>query len=124
MVRYLRNHQNADGGYGLHIEGTSTMFGTALSYVTLRILGVGAGDCQLEAARVWVSWGVGWAVGAAWGQRRERELSFQQPRLPCATRAAQCRQARAPGCAASHADGLHQGPACSTPSPLFCLFLP
>lgn len=93
MVRYLRNHQNADGGYGLHIEGTSTMFGTALSYVTLRILGVDAGDRQLEAARVWVSWGVGWAAGAAWGQGGECELPFQQPRLPCATRAAHCRHA-------------------------------
>jgi len=30
MVRYLVNHQNGDGGYGLHIEGGSTMFGTAL----------------------------------------------------------------------------------------------
>ncbi len=30
MVRYLVNHQNSDGGYGLHIEGGSTMFGTAL----------------------------------------------------------------------------------------------
>jgi cycloartenol synthase len=30
MVRYLRNHQNEDGGFGLHIEGHSTMFGTAL----------------------------------------------------------------------------------------------
>ena len=30
MLRYLRNHQNRDGGYGLHIEGQSTMFGTAL----------------------------------------------------------------------------------------------
>lgn len=30
MVRYLVNHQNGDGGYGLHIEGTSTMFGTVL----------------------------------------------------------------------------------------------
>ena len=30
MTRYLVNHQNADGGYGLHIEGASTMFGTAL----------------------------------------------------------------------------------------------
>jgi cycloartenol synthase len=30
MVRYLRNHQNADGGFGLHIEGHSTMFGTGL----------------------------------------------------------------------------------------------
>jgi hypothetical protein len=30
MTRYLRNHQNEDGGYGLHIEGHSTMFGTGL----------------------------------------------------------------------------------------------
>lgn len=30
MLRYLRNQQNRDGGYGLHIEGQSTMFGTAL----------------------------------------------------------------------------------------------
>lgn len=30
MIRYLRNHQNQDGGWGLHIEGASTMFGTAL----------------------------------------------------------------------------------------------
>lgn len=34
MLRYLRNHQNADGGYGLHIEGASTMFGTALRWGT------------------------------------------------------------------------------------------
>lgn len=32
MVRYLYNHQNEDGGFGLHIEGGSTMFGTALRY--------------------------------------------------------------------------------------------
>jgi hypothetical protein len=30
MLRYLKNHQNEDGGFGLHIEGRSTMFGTAL----------------------------------------------------------------------------------------------
>ena len=30
MIRYLHNHQNPDGGYGLHIEGPSTMFGTGL----------------------------------------------------------------------------------------------
>lgn len=29
-LRYLANHQNEDGGWGLHIEGGSTMFGTAL----------------------------------------------------------------------------------------------
>lgn len=32
-IRYLRNHQNADGGFGLHIEGGSTMFGTSLKWV-------------------------------------------------------------------------------------------
>ncbi len=32
MVRYLSNMQNTDGGYGLHIEGHSTMFGTVLRY--------------------------------------------------------------------------------------------
>lgn len=30
MLRYFRNHQNEDGGFGLHIEGSSTMFGTGL----------------------------------------------------------------------------------------------
>ncbi len=29
-IRYFRNHQNKDGGFGLHIEGHSTMFGTVL----------------------------------------------------------------------------------------------
>ncbi len=32
-LRYLTNHQNADGGFGLHIEGESTMFGTGLKWV-------------------------------------------------------------------------------------------
>lgn len=35
MIRYLRNHQNKDGGFGLHIEGPSTMFGTALRYTSM-----------------------------------------------------------------------------------------
>ena len=40
MRRYLRNHQNEDGGFGLHIEGQSTMFGTVLSYAAMRLLGM------------------------------------------------------------------------------------
>lgn len=39
MIRYLRNTQLADGGWGLHTRDKSTMFGTVLSYVSLRILG-------------------------------------------------------------------------------------
>ncbi|CAI9282103.1 unnamed protein product [Lactuca saligna] len=44
ICRYIYNHQNRDGGWGLHIEGHSTMFGSALNYVTLRLLGEGAND--------------------------------------------------------------------------------
>ncbi|XP_072991104.1 cycloartenol synthase-like [Typha latifolia] len=70
--RYLYNHQNRDGGWGLHIEGPSTMFGSVLTYVTLRLLGERAdgGDGAMEKARNWIlehgsataitSWGKMW----------------------------------------------------------------
>jgi cycloartenol synthase len=54
IKRYLLNHQNEDGGFGLHIEGASTMFGTALSYASLRLLGMGPGDGPVRAAREWM----------------------------------------------------------------------
>ncbi|KAJ0089714.1 hypothetical protein Patl1_14042 [Pistacia atlantica] len=63
MLRYPYNHQNQDGGWGLHIEKCSTMFCTALSYVTLRLLGeeVDGGDGAIEKARKWIidrgAWG-------------------------------------------------------------------
>jgi beta-amyrin synthase len=65
--------QNQDGGWGLHIEGHSTMFCTALSYICMRILGEGP-DCGQDnacaRARKWIldhgsvthmpSWGKTW----------------------------------------------------------------
>ncbi|RXH71380.1 hypothetical protein DVH24_018735 [Malus domestica] len=72
ICRYLYNHQNIDGGWGLHIEGPSTMFCTALSYVTLRLLGeeIDGGDGAMDKARKWIldrggvtfipSWGKMW----------------------------------------------------------------
>ncbi|KAK1902941.1 Germinal-center associated nuclear protein [Dissostichus eleginoides] len=51
MVRYLRSVQLADGGWGLHIEDKSTVFGTALSYISLRILGVEPDDPDMIRAR-------------------------------------------------------------------------
>uniref|UniRef100_A0AAR2LUY4 Terpene cyclase/mutase family member n=1 Tax=Pygocentrus nattereri TaxID=42514 RepID=A0AAR2LUY4_PYGNA len=51
MVRYLRSVQLSDGGWGLHIEDKSTVFGTALNYTTLRILGVGPDDPDMVRAR-------------------------------------------------------------------------
>jgi squalene cyclase len=38
MAHYLRCHQQTDGGWGTHIESPSTMFGTTLCYVALRLL--------------------------------------------------------------------------------------
>lgn len=70
FVRYLRNMQNADGGWGMHTESHSTMFGTVLSYVTFRLLGVDASDAAACRAREWIrerggalsipSWGKVW----------------------------------------------------------------
>lgn len=52
IIRYLLNRAHAeDGGWGIHIEGPSTAFGTALNYVVLRILGVSADHPALVKAR-------------------------------------------------------------------------
>ncbi|KAF8310084.1 terpene synthase [Clavulina sp. PMI_390] len=41
MIRYLFNRAHPDdGGWGLHTESVSTVFGTGLNYTALRILGV------------------------------------------------------------------------------------
>lgn len=54
MSRYMLNHQNDDGGWGLHLEGASTMFGTVLQYISLRILGMSADEGPLVKARKWI----------------------------------------------------------------------
>ncbi|KAB2613204.1 beta-amyrin synthase-like [Pyrus ussuriensis x Pyrus communis] len=73
ILRYIYYHQNQDGGWGFHIEGHSTMFCTALSYICMRILGEGSDGGQDNAcarARKWIldhgsvthmpSWGKTW----------------------------------------------------------------
>ena len=73
ILRYIYYHQNEDGGWGLHIEGHSTMFCTAFSYICMRILGEGPDggeDNACARARKWIldhggvthipSWGKTW----------------------------------------------------------------
>ncbi|ESW07865.1 hypothetical protein PHAVU_010G165100 [Phaseolus vulgaris] len=73
ILRYIYYHQNEDGGWGLHIEGHSTMFCTALNYICMRILGEGPNgghDNACARARKWIqdhggvthipSWGKTW----------------------------------------------------------------
>lgn len=51
MMIYYKNHQQLDGGWGTHIESPSTMFGSTLTYVALRLLGLSpeTDDCMREA---------------------------------------------------------------------------
>nr|ABX75046.1 cycloartenol synthase 1 [Polygala tenuifolia] len=70
MCRYLYNRQNKDGGWGLHIEGHSTMFGSVLNYVTLRLLGEGANDGEgaMERGRDWILGHGGATMITSWGK--------------------------------------------------------
>lgn len=54
IKRNIWNHQNEDGGWGIHIEGHSTMFGTVMQYVTLRILGEDLSNPDLKRAQDWI----------------------------------------------------------------------
>jgi lanosterol synthase len=68
IKRYLFSRQNPeDGGWGLHIEGDSSVFGTAMNYTTLRLLGVDAEDPRMRMARDTL-WKLG---GALKGPHRE-----------------------------------------------------
>ncbi|EMC94222.1 hypothetical protein BAUCODRAFT_74539 [Baudoinia panamericana UAMH 10762] len=57
VIRYIFSMQNVgsknggDGGWGLHIEGDSSVFGTAMNYTTLRLLGVSPDDSRMRQAR-------------------------------------------------------------------------
>ncbi|KAF9616613.1 hypothetical protein IFM89_030782 [Coptis chinensis] len=73
ILRYTYCHQNEDGGWGFHIEGHSTMFGTTLNYICMRMLGEGPDggeDNACARGRQWIrdhggvtsipSWGKTW----------------------------------------------------------------
>lgn len=51
IKNYLYARQNEDGGWGLHIEGESTAFGTSMNYVVMRLLGADAEDPRMIKAR-------------------------------------------------------------------------
>ena len=68
MTLYLFNHQNKDAGWGMHIEGESTMFGTVMQYVSLRILGVDKNHEQLIKAREWIKNNGGATGIPSWGK--------------------------------------------------------
>ncbi|KAJ7623474.1 terpenoid cyclases/protein prenyltransferase alpha-alpha toroid [Roridomyces roridus] len=69
MIRYLMNRANPeDGGWGIHVEGHSTVFGTGLNYTALRLLGMDADHPVCTKARATLH-KLGGATGIpAWGK--------------------------------------------------------
>ncbi|RVX10780.1 Beta-amyrin synthase [Vitis vinifera] len=68
LLRYITNHQNEDGGWGFHIEGHSTMLGTTLNYISMRVLGVGPDDKAVAAGRKWILDRGGATYSPSWGK--------------------------------------------------------
>ncbi|WCJ40432.1 Lupeol synthase [Euphorbia peplus] len=71
ILRYIYNHQNEDGGWGLDIEGHSMMFSTVLNYICMRILGEGPNggiENACERARKWILGHGGATAISSWGK--------------------------------------------------------
>ncbi|KAM9961641.1 hypothetical protein ACTFIR_004497 [Dictyostelium discoideum] len=69
IIRYLFNRQNpVDGGWGLHIEAHSDIFGTTLQYVSLRLLGVPADHPSAVKARTFLLQNGGATGIPSWGK--------------------------------------------------------
>lgn len=68
MKAYIYNQQNEDGGWGLHIEGHSTMFGSCLNYVALRLLGEDLSNQQMQKGQQWILNNGGATKIASWGK--------------------------------------------------------
>lgn len=51
MINYILARAQTDGGWGLHIESDSTVFGTSMNYMSLRLLGMPKDDPRVEKAR-------------------------------------------------------------------------
>lgn len=68
MAHYLRVHQQVDGGWGTHIESPSTMFGSALCYVALRLLGAEKDDPAVVRGRTFIQCHGGALYTSSWAK--------------------------------------------------------
>jgi len=66
MKHYIITHQQVDGGWGTHLESPSTMFGSTLMYVALRLLGMPADDPVAEKGRKFLLDNGGATYTASW----------------------------------------------------------
>jgi len=68
MGHYWRMHQQADGGWGTHIESPSTMFGSVLCYIGLRLSGVQADDPAAVEGRRFIQENGGATYTSSWAK--------------------------------------------------------
>ncbi len=68
MIRYLRHVQNADGGFGLHVESHSYLFTSTIIYAALRLHDVPESDPMLVKALDWIRAQGGPLAAASWGK--------------------------------------------------------
>ncbi|CAN8270289.1 unnamed protein product [Cochlearia groenlandica] len=54
LLRFFYNHQNEDGGWGIHLESHSFMFCTVINYICLRIFGADPQDSSCARAHKWI----------------------------------------------------------------------
>ena len=68
MIAYLSANQQADGSFGLHVEGSGCLFTTVLCYVALRLLGLPADDARATRARAFIHTHGTALACASWGK--------------------------------------------------------
>lgn len=68
LKHYILVHQETDGGWGTHIESPSTMFGSVLMYVALRLLGAPIGHEACVHARTFLDAHGGALYSSSWSK--------------------------------------------------------
>jgi len=68
MLHYLRVHQQEDGGWGTHIESPSTMFGTTMIYLAVRLLGGNKHDEWVKRGREFIEKEGGAIMTSSWAK--------------------------------------------------------
>jgi squalene cyclase len=68
MTHYIVVHQQLDGGWGTHIESPSTMFGTTVNYVALRLLGMDALENVCQRGRKFILDNGGAIMTSSWAK--------------------------------------------------------
>ncbi len=68
MLHYFKVHQQADGGWGTHIESPSTMFGTVICYLAARLLGAQKEEDWIRSGRDFIQQEGGAVMTSSWAK--------------------------------------------------------